>query len=505
MKFIVALLAAGQLTVAAPTATAAGPTDQAERAAQTVIALAQATRAPASAPPALAVVVTRPGVAPTIYVDGVADMRSGALADADTPFYIASMTKAYVGLIAAELDARGVFDLDQTMSDVWPGLVIPDRDPSGITFRQLLSHQAAIDNDVLTGATAYVREVAAKDYGAFLALTTARPDGFRYDNLGYNIYGAALELKTGRHWRDWLREVIIEPLGLDRTGPSVGNWTVSAAGHEWIGDGLWQTRAVKADDLMHAAGGLMTSPNDMAKWLAANANRTGFSPEVYATAQSPLVAVEADQEGIACQGYSLGWRTCLVAGEAVLLHGGGYTGARSSMAIVPRLGVGIAVLANSDGLTGYLGGALTKSFLEVLLDADHQAVAPDAFGQSFADLLDTQMQRRVARLEQARADEKWEGWAWKPDPSALDAYVGQYRADIGIVRIDRDQDGLRLTLGEIRRRLEPAAPDLFGASSSPIATPEEIRFRRDGGRVTGLEWGGDSLVKLPDGPLDPGR
>src|SRR6218665_2419289 len=153
-----------------------------ETATRTVLEMAHASRRAPSASPALSIVMVEQGRAPVVYVDGVADVRNGAVADRNTPFYIASMTKAYVGLMAATLDLRGVFDLDQTMTDVWPGLILKNRDASAITFRQLLSHQAAIENDELTGLTAYVRDVSAAEYAEILTRTEAREAGFQYDN-----------------------------------------------------------------------------------------------------------------------------------------------------------------------------------------------------------------------------------------------------------------------------------------------------------------------------------
>lgn len=492
MKIAGALVAIGLLGTPA----AAQHNGQEEASGRHLMDVARASRPFASAPPAIAVVVVRPDAEPLIYVDGVADVRSGSRADGDTPFYVASMTKAYVGLMAAILDQNGVFDLDQTLTDVWPDLRITGRDATTITFRQLLSHQAAIENDELTGATAYVREIPASEYSAILARSTPRDAGFEYDNLGYVIYGAALELKTGRHWRDWLARTVISPLGLDHTASRTSGWSVAAAGHEWIGDGRWQTRTVKTDPLMHAAGGLMTSAEDMARWLTANAGRTVLPQAAFTDAQTSLVSVEANQEGIACQGYSLGWRTCLVAGETVLLHGGGYTGARSGMAVVPRLGVGVAVLTNSDSMTGYLSGALIKAFLSSLLDPTYRPETPQAFGQAFGELLTVQMQRREDRLTKALAEAVWEGWTWTPDPTALDAYIGRYRAELGEATVERSGGELRLRLGAIERSLRPAAPDLFGAQSSPITAPEPARFIRQDGRIVALDWDGDRLERI---------
>jgi len=41
-------------------------------------------------------------------------------------------------------------------------------------------------------------------------------------------------------------------------------------------------------------------------------------------------AAQIESAGLACNGYSMGWRICDREGELILLHGGGYSGARGS-------------------------------------------------------------------------------------------------------------------------------------------------------------------------------
>lgn len=248
------LLAAS--TLAGP-AVAAKPRDQAaaaapapttaseaafRRAADAAFGLARAVADQAGAPPALSVVVVMRGRPPLIWTHGrLSSDPASPAADDDTPFYIASQTKAFVALMAVKLDAEGVFPLDQTLVDVWPDVTFPTGvDPAAITFRQLLSHQGPIENEALSFRTAYSDRVPAADYARLLATgSEARAPGFDYSNLGYLLYGAALELKTGRDWRDWLDEALFRPPAWPGRGPApavsracrpiIGGWA-SAAG-----------------------------------------------------------------------------------------------------------------------------------------------------------------------------------------------------------------------------------------------------------------------------------
>ena len=70
--------------------------------------------------PALSVAVVRDGAPVFVGAKGRADVEGGIAASADTPFYIASSTKAFVGTALARLDARGTIDLDWTMRELAP-------------------------------------------------------------------------------------------------------------------------------------------------------------------------------------------------------------------------------------------------------------------------------------------------------------------------------------------------------------------------------------------------
>ncbi|HEX5380119.1 MAG TPA: serine hydrolase domain-containing protein, partial [Phenylobacterium sp.] len=164
-----------------------------QRASATVEALAAAAQTAPGASPALAVVMVQPGGPPRIWVAGQVT-PGGRPADADTPFYIASMTKAYVGVLATDLDRRGVLPLDTRLDQVWPGLRIRGAPAAGqATLRELLGHRIPFSNDPLEYRTSYIDAPAVAGYRRLLEQgSEPRARTFGYTNLGWVLYAAAL-------------------------------------------------------------------------------------------------------------------------------------------------------------------------------------------------------------------------------------------------------------------------------------------------------------------------
>jgi CubicO group peptidase (beta-lactamase class C family) len=453
------------------------------------------------AAPAMAVVMVRRGHPPVVWVHGRLTTEPGApAADADTPFYIASQTKAFVGLLAARLDAEGVFDLDQTLSDVWPGLTLPHpADPAVMTFRDLLSHQGPFDVPALTYRTAYVDRVPAVDYERLMADgARGREPGYRYSNLGYLVYSAALELRTGRDWRDWLDQALFQPAGMTRSGARPSRLSGIPTYHRWMGDRGWDAFAGKPDDLMHAAGGLVVSPNDMARWLAIQLGDGGLDPAWVRETQALEVSAEIRGDGVPCQGYGLGWNLCRIGAVDVRAHGGGYTGMRSAMAVSPELGVGFAFFSTSDSLTGGLGQAMVQTFFEAAQSTQPPAMDAATFGAQYGERLNRFAAQRMQAVDDRRTETRWGGWTWRPTPGDRAAYAGVYRhPGLGDLTVLSDGDAVLVRMGVVTRRLEPAAPDLFGITDGLADPPSPVRFERADGRVTALIWDDERFERLP--------
>lgn len=447
------------------------------------------------------------------YVRGQRNARTGAPLTLDTPIYIASQTKSYMGLLAHVLDRRGILPLESTLADAWPGLVWPAGfDADAWTLSDLLNHRVPIEADTIAELEAYIHSPDPAQYPRLLeAFAEPREPGFRYDNIGYNIYAAILAHRTGKRWQDWLAQEVFAPLDLDHTSARTSDFAADALAysHVWQGDDAgWAVVPPKADAIMQSAGGMMTSPGDMARWLRFQLGAVavpGLDADVLDAAHRVGAQVDPKARNayeLPCNGYAFGWNVCDFRGHRLYIHGGSYTGARTLMAFTPDLGIGIGVFSNSDNMTGWLTSRTVVQYLQYLTDhpdADKWAGIRQAqYPQRTAKLLES----RRADLEASRADPAWGGWTWKPDAHALAEYAGRYRGMRLPVVVDLmpTAGGLLLREGARRLRLAPASPDLFGTTWLPLDPPEPLRFERDaGGRILGFEHDGERYLLQASG------
>ncbi|WP_300531478.1 serine hydrolase domain-containing protein [Maricaulis sp.] len=446
------------------------------------------------------------------YVSGVERASTGVPLTADTPLYIASQTKAYMGLVAAVLDEQGVLSLDSTIADHWPDLALPgDLDPSAWTMRDLLSHQVPLDVDAITFLEAYVTRVDPADYPALIsAMGEVREEGFEYANIGYNIYGAILETVTGKTWQDWLDEVIIEPMGWEHTSARTSDFGLD--GQSWnhilaeSGEG-WQEVRPKTDAIMQSAGGMVTSVNDMAGWLQMQLRGEGpglISASAIAEAQEGHVETGMEDRRNAyeqvCSHYSLGWNICEKNGHNLYIHGGGYTGAATMMAFSPDLGIGIAAFSNSNAMTGWATSRTVDMYLQFLTDDPNAERMRELRINHYPERVDRLRQIFASRAEEAQADEQWGGWTWSPSAEELEAYSGRFvneNSAYFTVNTYVEEGVLRGWVGDYPVYLTPASENLFAARNVHYDRPDPVRFiREDDGTVSGFVWDGQTYNRV---------
>lgn len=456
---------------------------------------------PGAFPAVSAVIVQGDGPA-WVHVRGKARIGDDIGADADTRFYIASQTKSFMGLLGAVLDRKGVLPLDTTLADAWPSLRLPaPADPRRITMADLLSHQEGLSTDTLNFVTAYVRDIPAADYPRWLETEVrVRDPGFRYSNLGDLVYGAALEARTGRHWRDWLADEVLRPLRLHEgvsSRPSATPAVRMAWNHQWDGQ-AWRAFAPKPDALMHAAGGLQASAGAMATWMQANLGLAGagegLDPGDFARAQAPVAEARLADGEIDCNGYSLGWYTCFYKGQRALMHPGSYVGTVSVTVLVPSARAGLSLVVNSDSAMEGFELEVMKAFIGLATGQEGEAARLDAAVDAFPARLAALVDKRRQAMAESRADAEWGGWTWRPDEDGLRACMGRFHDDLfGTLVVREAGRGLVADIGARQATLEPARPGLFAASDGTLGPPEPMTCRPEAGV---FEWRGRSFRRV---------
>ncbi len=464
--------------------------------------------------PGYAVVVVTADEVLMRRVQGERRAATGAPMTADTPIYIASQTKAYMGLLAARLDAEGILPLDSAIADYWPDLTLPGGlDAADWTLRDLITHQVPIDVELITLLEAYVGFVDPADYPRLIeAHAAAREPGFDYDNLGYNIYGAILATATGRSWQDWLDLYVFEPMAMTRTSARTSDFELDdlSWGHHWLGgEAGWYEIRPKTDGMMQSAGGLVTSVDDMAVWLqlqlrGEGPEGSGITAAMVSEAQTGYAEThQQDRRNAAelpCSHYSLGWNICDFEGHEFHVHGGGYTGIRTQMAFMPDLGVGMAVFSNSDNMTGWLTSRTINMYFQFLTEQPNAGQMRQIRIEQYPQRVERYLAYRTEQRDAVMAQERWGGWTWTPEPEELAAYAGSWTVGEPYLDIAFEPvgDGLVFRWGDLSATMVPAVADTFAAQTSPYEDVHEFRFERDeSGAIVRLVWGNSVYRRAP--------
>ena len=150
-------------------------------------------------------------------------------------------------------------------------------------------------------------------------------------------------------------------------------------------------------------------------------------------------------------------------------------------------------MANSDSAMEGLMLEVLKSFIGLATgQPDEERRLRKAMGD-YPAKVQARAARRVADVEQARADPQWGGWTWRPGAAALRRCTGRFNNRLyGPMRIDRYGASLRAQVGALQMDLVPAHPGLFATSTAVLEAPEPLRCDADASRIS---WRGEVFGK----------
>lgn len=315
--------------------------------------------------PGLSVAIVKDGQVVLAKGYGVRELGKPELVDADTLFAIASNTKAFTAAALAMLEEEQKLAWRDRVQQYLPWLQLYDPYVSAdLRLDDLLCHRTGLktfSGDLLWWGTAYTPEQMLRRMRYLQPIGPFRAQ-YGYSNLMYVAAGEVIAAASGLPWDRFVSERILKPVGMARTLTSVrglddaGNF---ASPHKTTAEAVTPMGWTNWDN-MAAAGGLISSANDMARWLRVQLNRGRlddagrlFSEASSRRMWSPQTIVPLSDEfrqrypGTHFRTYGLGWMLSDYRGRLCAAHGGGYDGMVSYVLLVPDEQLGIVVLTNS--------------------------------------------------------------------------------------------------------------------------------------------------------------
>ena len=268
---------------------------------------------------------------------------------AESVFEIGSITKAFTGILLADMVGRGEVALEDPVALYLPEEVtVPSRNGREITLEDLSAQRSGLprlpDNLIMPDRTnpyaAYTVELMYDFLGRY-ELPRDVGSLYEYSNLGVGLLGHALARRLDMTYGEAVEERILGPLGMDMTGiqltPSMQVWL--ALGHDQQGEvaSNWDFPTLAG------AGALRSNMDDMLSFMEANLGVAETSLE-----EAMRLSHVPRQEAGAGMRIGLNWHIMTVGDAEIVWHNGGTGGYRTLMGFDAVSGIGVVVLTNSS-------------------------------------------------------------------------------------------------------------------------------------------------------------
>ena len=287
------------------------------------------------------------------------DILEGRISSLDdnSPIYIASHTKSFTGTLLKILEEKDQLDLNKSLADYLPELNFNDSiDTKSINIRALLNHTHGTFSNALTWKTAFLgysgdNEELINDLNTdFLYDPSGR---FRYSNVGPILACFVVEKQTGNTWKEQMKEQIFDPLRMKNTSANVTDFDLQAIRPSVTASkdkGIIETGFYKEDVTMHASGGIISTINDLSKWLSANIRQDEklMNKDAWADLHNSSTVQDREYFTYKRSGYSLGWDVAEYQNEEILTRFGGLAGISFHISFMPEKDIGIIALSTDN-------------------------------------------------------------------------------------------------------------------------------------------------------------
>jgi D-aminopeptidase len=301
-----------------------------------------------------------PGAAVGIAIGGRPVYRKGfGLANLELPVLLSSRIRMRIGSITKHFTAlaymllceEGRASLDDPIGKHLPELHSAS---SGVTARQLMGHISGL-RDATGIRWQFSGNERAIPSAELLSLYRTIDDvnfppgaSWGYNNGGYLLLSAAIERIAHQPLEELFRTRIFEPIGMHAT-------VLRRLDTDFVPNSatMHATSATGTLDRSYLAGafagegGIVSTVDDMLRWMAHMDAPVVGSPATWATIRTPQALANGTSTG-----YGFGLVSGEFRGARTLYHSGGLRGANAHMVKVPEARLDVVIMVNRDDALG---------------------------------------------------------------------------------------------------------------------------------------------------------
>jgi CubicO group peptidase (beta-lactamase class C family) len=317
---------------------------------------------------------------------GVKSIKSKDPVDENTPFAIASLSKAFTTAALSILVEEGKLGWNDKVTQHIPEFKMYNSYVTeNFNIKDLLTHRSGLGlgvGDLMgfpDGGNFTIDDVL-QSFQYFEPQSAFRTQ-FDYDNLLYWVAGEVIKRASGMEWEDFVDQKILNPLQMDHSYPSLSkieDLNSIAIPHIREDNNIRAIQHFK-ESVNGAAGGIQSSASDMCKWMlvqlnagkyGANLEQQLFSKKSQHEMWKINTVVDAGKDpryNSHFFGYGLGWFLNDMKGNLSVSHTGGLPGMLSKLWLVPDIDLGIIILTNTSEAGGAFFSAVSKTIVDSYL------------------------------------------------------------------------------------------------------------------------------------------
>ena len=175
--------------------------------------------------------IDQAGKPPEFYAAGWHDRKNKISAYPQAVFKIASITKLYIAVATTKLVKAGRLSLDKTLVEYFPELANRIENSDQITLRMMLQHRSGIPNFV-DHPDYWIKPPKNRqetlDYALDLPADFKPGEDYGYSNTNYMLIEDLLDKTLGYSHQQFIKEEILEPLGLKNTFGSLSEVNIDS-------------------------------------------------------------------------------------------------------------------------------------------------------------------------------------------------------------------------------------------------------------------------------------
>lgn len=337
--------------------------------------------------PGAVVGVVKQGELALVQGYGVANLATGRPVTPDTVFRVASISKAVAAVGLMQLWERGLFQLDDPLSQHLTSLVIQPYSPAAppLTIRHLLTHTSGLGE--FAPWLSYLRPgaIGGVAWGNSLMPlpqfygTRLRPDAppgekWAYSNPGYAVLGQLIADLSGRPFADYMRDHSFTPLGLTHTDfvrqPHLEPLLATGYRHTW-----GKIRPVWPDVniLTLADGALFSTGREFGQWVKDILHtKSLLKAETLDQMWQPHHRLHPRLPGMGLGFFYDEW-----GGQRLVSHDGLWLGFVTTMNLAPDSGWGVYIFTNGmNTATISIGRQLLRELVRLPAKGQLPAAVP---------------------------------------------------------------------------------------------------------------------------------